>query len=234
MENNIFTRFESMIGPQALETLKTKRVAVFGCGGVGGYAIEALARSGIGQLDIIDHDVVAASNLNRQIIALHSTIGQYKVDIAKQRILDINPTCIVGTYKAFYLPENRNTFDFTKYDYIIDAIDTVSAKIDIICYAKETNTPIISCMGCGNRLDPTQLEVTDIYKTKNDPLAKVMRRELKKRHIKKCTVVCSKELPMKSTLIDETTHKKIVPSSSAFVPSVAGMIAASVVVQQLI
>lgn len=229
-----FIRLESIIGQDACNTLQTKRVAVFGVGGVGGHAIEALVRSGIGTIDIIDNDVVALSNLNRQLISLHSTIGQYKVDVMKQRILDINPDCNVHTYTTFYLPEHREQFDFSQYDYIIDAIDTVTAKIDMICYANQTHTPIISCMGCGNRLDPTQLEVTDIYKTRNDPLAKVMRHELKKRHIHKCKVVCSKELPVKSTLIDENAHKKVVPGSSAFVPSVAGTIAASVVVQYLI
>lgn len=234
MEQDPFIRTEVVIGKEGIEKLKTKHVAVFGIGGVGGYVVEALARSGIGEIDIIDNDTVALTNINRQIVATHSTLGQYKVDVAEKRIHDINPEMIVHKYTTFYLPEQRQQFDFTKYDYVVDAIDTVTAKIDMIVYAKQTHTPIISCMGCGNRLDPTQLEITDIYKTKNDPLAKVMRHELKKRHINKLKVVCSKELPMKTRYTEQGTHKRSVPGSTAFVPSVAGLIAASWIIRELI
>ena len=165
MSQEPFIRTEVVLGKQNIEKLKKKRVAVFGIGGVGGYVVEALARSGIGEIDIIDNDTVAMTNINRQIVATRSTIGQYKVDVAEKRILDINPEAIVHKYTTFYLPEKRQEFDFSKYDYVVDAIDTVTAKIDMVLYAKQTKTPIISCMGCGNRLD----------KTKNDPLAKVMR-----------------------------------------------------------
>ena len=234
MNENPFIRTQLVIGEEGLEKLRNKRVAVFGVGGVGGYVVEALARCGIGEIDIIDNDTVALSNINRQIVATHSTIGQYKVDVAEKRIHDISPETIVHKYTTFYLPEKRNEFDFSKYDYVVDAIDTVTAKIDMVLYAKQTKTPILSCMGCGNRLDPTQLEITDIYKTKNDPLAKVMRHELKKRHINKLKVVCSKELPVKTHHTEEGVHKRSVPGSTAFVPSVAGLIAASWVVRELI
>ena len=176
--SNPFIRSQLVLGEEGLKKIANARVAVFGVGGVGGYVIEALARCGIGEIDIIDNDTVAESNINRQIIATHSTIGEYKVDVMEKRIKDISPDTIVHKYTTFYLPENRDTFDFTNYDYIVDAIDTVTAKIDMICYAKSVKTPIISCMGCGNRMDPTQLELTDIYKTKNDPLAKVMRHDI--------------------------------------------------------
>ena len=234
MSQEPFIRTEVVIGKQNIEKIKKKRVAVFGIGGVGGYVVEALARSGIGEIDIIDNDTVAMTNINRQIVATRSTIGQYKVDVAEKRILDINPEAIVHKYTTFYLPEKRQEFDFSKYDYVVDAIDTVTAKIDMVLYAKQTKTPIISCMGCGNRLDPTQLEITDIYKTKNDPLAKVMRHELKKRHINKLKVVCSKELPVKTQYTEDGVHKRSVPGSTAFVPSVAGLMAASWIVRELI
>lgn len=234
MIENPFIRTELVIGKEGLEKLSQKRVAVFGIGGVGGYVVEALARCGIGEIDIIDNDTVSITNINRQIVATHSTVGQYKVDVAERRIKDISPNTIVHKYTTFYLPEKREEFDFKQYDYVVDAIDTVTAKIDMICYAKSVKTPIISCMGCGNRLDPTQLEITDIYKTKNDPLAKVMRHELKKRHINKLKVVCSKELPIKTHYTEEGSKKRSVPGSTAFVPSVAGLIAASYIIQKLI
>lgn len=232
--SNPFIRSQLVLGEEGLKKIANARVAVFGVGGVGGYVIEALARCGIGEIDIIDNDTVAESNINRQIIATHSTIGEYKVDVMEKRIKDISPDTIVHKYTTFYLPENRDTFDFTNYDYIVDAIDTVTAKIDMICYAKSVKTPIISCMGCGNRMDPAQLELTDIYKTKNDPLAKVMRHELKKRHINKCKVVCSKELPVKTHYTEQDSKKRSVPGSTAFVPSAAGLICASYIVRELI
>ena len=231
---NQFSRTELLLGHEGMEKLSKARVAVFGIGGVGGYTVEALARSGVGTLDLIDDDKVCLTNINRQIIATHSTIGEYKVDVMEKRIKDISPDTIVHKYTTFYLPESRDAFDFTKYDYIVDAIDTVTAKIDMICYAKSVKTPIISCMGCGNRIDPTQLELTDIYKTKNDPLAKVMRHELKKRHINKCKVVCSKELPVKTHYTEQDSKKRSVPGSTAFVPSAAGLICASYIVRELI
>lgn len=215
-----------LIGSEGLEKLKHSHVLVFGVGGVGGYVVEALTRSGIGEISIVDNDHIVPSNINRQIIALHSTLGLAKVEAFEKRMKDINPDIIVHTYQTFYLPENRDAFDFTKYNYVVDAIDTVTAKIDIIQACTEKKVPVISCMGCGNRLDPSKLEVTDIYKTKNDPLAKVMRHELKKRNIKKCTVVCSSELPLK-------TNSRT-PGSSAFVPSCAGLIAASVIARHLL
>ena len=191
-----FIRTELMLGHSAMEKLKKSHVAVFGVGGVGGYAVEALARSGVGSLDLIDNDVVAESNINRQIIATTKTIGKSKVDVAKERVLDINPDIEVNTFKTFYTPESASDFDFSKYDYIIDAIDTVTGKIELVMQANATNTPIISSMGAGNKLDPTAFEVSDIYKTSICPLARVMRRELNKRHIKKLKVVYSKEKPI--------------------------------------
>lgn len=231
MENQ-FSRLELLIGENALEKLKQSRVAVFGVGGVGGYTIEALARSGVGTLDLIDNDKVNITNLNRQIIALHSTLGQFKIDVAKKRILDINPNAKVNTYNVFYMPETSLMFDFSKYDYIIDAIDTVSGKIELVMQANKHNIPIISSMGAGNKLNPTEFEVSDIYKTSVCPLAKVMRAELKKRKIKKLKVVYSKEIPFKS---DKTFEKgKRIPTSNAFVPSVVGLIIASEVIKDLI
>ncbi len=224
-----FLRTEMLIGADALGKMKKSRVAVFGVGGVGSYTVEALARSGIGTLDIIDNDTVNVTNINRQIIALHSTIGRYKVDCAKERILDINPSAKVNTYKTFYLPENADEFDFTQYDYIVDAIDTVTAKIDIIVKATELGIPVISSMGTGNKLDPAQFEVTDIYKTEGCPLARVMRRELKARGVKKLKVVYSKEKPQKCGEEDG----KPIPASISFVPSVAGLIIAGEVIKDL-
>jgi tRNA A37 threonylcarbamoyladenosine dehydratase len=236
-----FVRTELLLGAQALETLRGSRVCVFGVGGVGGYVVEALARSGVGHLDIVDNDDVAKSNLNRQIIALHSTIGKSKVDVARDRILDINPDVQVTVHKCFYLPETAAEFDFISYDYVVDAIDTVTAKIDIIMKCKEVGTPIISSMGTGNKLDPTKVQVTDIYKTEIDPLAKVMRRELKKRGIRKLKVVYSNEEPIKpdqalvQAELDATDSvRRSIPGSTAFVPPVAGLVIAREVVMDLI
>jgi tRNA A37 threonylcarbamoyladenosine dehydratase len=218
-----YERTERLLGTEAVDKLKNSRVAVFGAGGVGGFAIEALARAGIGQIDIFDHDTVSESNRNRQIIALKSTVGRVKVDVFAERIADINPECKVEAHRVFFLPETADQFDFRKYDYIIDAIDTVSGKIALICKATEEETAIISCMGAGNKLDPTAFLVSDIYQTSVCPLAKVMRRELKKRGIKKCKVVYSKEMPQK--------HRE--PGSVSFVPSVAGLILAGEVIKDL-
>ena len=234
-------RTKLLLGAQALEKLSGSRVCVFGVGGVGGYVVEALARSGVGAIDIVDNDSVAVSNINRQIIALHSTVGKDKVDVARDRILDINPECKVTCHKCFYLPKNSSEFEFDKYDYVVDAIDTVTAKIDIIMKCKELVVPIISSMGTGNKLDPTKVQVTDIYKTEIDPLAKVMRRELKKRGLKKLKVVYSNEEPIKpdpeeirAELESSGSSKRTVPGSTAFVPPVAGLVIAREVVMDLI
>lgn len=238
-----FSRTELIFGKAAMDKLRSSRVAVFGIGGVGGYAVEALARSGIGALDLIDSDIVCLSNLNRQIIATHSTIGKYKVDAAQDRIYDINPHCKVTTYKTFYLPETANQFDFTDYDYIIDAIDTVTGKLTLIVNAKAAGTPIISSMGAGNKTDPTAFEVADIYETSVCPLAKVMRYECRKRGIERLKVVYSKEPPIQPseealTAYRETAAdnnpRRTVPGSSAFVPPTAGLIAAGEVIKDLI
>ena len=228
-----FVRTEAMLGSDTVEKLKNARVAVFGIGGVGSYTVEALARAGVGALDLIDSDAVAMSNINRQIIATHSTVGRDKVEVAKERIADINPSCVVRTYKTFYLPENAGDFDLSVYDYIVDAIDTVSGKISLVMGATAVGTPIISSMGTGNKLDPTRFEVADIYKTSVCPLARVMRTELKKRGIKKLKVVYSKEEPvaLKSTLEDSV--RRSVPASVSFVPSVAGLIIAGEVIKDI-
>lgn len=231
---NQFSRTELLIGNEGLEKLAKSRIAVFGAGGVGGYVIEALARSGVGSIDIIDNDKITLTNLNRQIYALHSTIGKYKVDVAKERMIDINPEITVNAHKIFYTPETSSQFDFKKYDYVIDAIDTVSGKIELVMQAKITNTPIISSMGAGNKLNPALFEVADIYKTSVCPLAKVMRQELKKRGVKKLKVVYSKEIPVKPPESPEQTSKKRIPASNAFVPSVVGLIIAGEVIQDLI
>lgn len=272
-----FERTKILLGDESMKRLSECRVAVFGVGGVGGYVCEALARSGIGQIDLIDNDRVCYTNLNRQIIALNSTIGRYKVDVMADRIRDINPDCIVNVHKTFYLPpearsmkqlsvstnasdtdrnkgqtENGNAsddtdkkitgekFDFATYDYVVDAIDTVTGKIGLIVECSEAGTPIISSMGAGNKLDPSAFEVSDIYKTSVDPLARVMRRELKKRGIRKLKVVYSKEEPIKPKKksgetddISNGASKKAVPGSVSFVPSVAGLIVASEVVKDL-
>ena len=218
MENQ-FARTEALLGVEAMERLKESRVAIFGVGGVGGYVAEALARSGVGAIDLIDRDKISITNLNRQIIALHSTVGKWKVEVMKERILDINPDCKVKVYPCFYLPENSKDFDFTMYSYIVDAVDTVTAKLQLVMEAKKAGTPIISSMGAGNKLNPASFEIADIYQTSVCPLAKVMRRELRKRGVESLKVVYSKEEPVKINTS--------VPASTAFVPSVAGMIIAS-------
>lgn len=240
---NEFSRTELLIGQAALEKLQNSRVAIFGVGGVGGYVCEALVRSGVGHFDLIDNDTVSLTNINRQIIALHSTIGKLKVDVMKERMLDINPDVDVLVHPCFYLPETADQFDFSNYDYVVDAIDTVTGKIEIIVQADAHQVPVISSMGAGNKLNPVMMEVSDIYKTSVCPLARVMRRELKKRHIKHCKVVYSKEKaiqPSQASLekyvadSEENFTKKSIPGSTAFVPSVAGLILASEVIKDLI
>lgn len=235
MENQ-FVRTQMLFGKDAMEKLSHSKVAIFGVGGVGGYTAEALARSGVGELHLIDNDTVCLSNLNRQIIATHTTLGMKKVDAAKARLLDINPNIKVVTHDIFFLPENSDCFDFSIFDYVVDAIDTVSGKIALVEKAEEAHTPIISSMGAGNKLNPQMLEVTDIYKTSVCPLARVMRRELKKRNIKKLKVVYSKEEAM--TPIDlwadnSDNQRRQVPGSNAFVPSVAGLIIAAEVIKDI-
>lgn len=227
------SRTEMLLGKEAVELLKTKRVIVFGVGGVGGYTCEALARSGVGQIDLVDNDTVSLSNINRQIIALHSTVGRYKVDVMKERIFDINPEIKVNSINMFFVPENSGAFDLSKYDYVIDAIDTVSGKIELAVLSQRAGVPIISSMGAGNKLDPCAFKVSDIYKTSVCPLARVMRTELKKRGIKKLKVVYSEEKPI-SREIDEKERGKRTPASIAFVPSVVGLIVASEVIKDLI
>lgn len=228
-----FSRTELLVGAEGIERLRNSRVAVFGIGGVGGYVVEALARSGVGTLDLIDNDKVSLTNLNRQIIAMHSTIGRYKVDVAKKRVLDINPAAVVNTYRIFFVPETAADFDFHAYDYVVDAIDTVTGKIQLIVQADSACTSVISCMGAGNKMDPTAFRVADIYQTSVCPLAKVMRRELKKRGIRKLKVVYSEEVPIEVKAAAETEKKRI-PGSNAFVPSVAGLIIAGEVVRELL
>ena len=245
---NQFSRTELLLGKDAMERLAKARVAVFGVGGVGGYTVEALVRSGVGAIDLIDNDTVCLTNLNRQIIATRSTIGRDKVDVMRERILDINPDCKVTVHKCFYMPENKDDFDFSLYSYIVDAVDTVTAKIQLVMQANECNVPVISSMGAGNKLNPAAFEVTDIYKTSVCPLAKVMRRELKKRNVKKLKVVYSKEEPIKpvedevadyrntdcNTDVEHISEKRrALPGSNAFVPSVAGLIIASEVIKDL-
>lgn len=226
-----FVRTRNLIGDVAMEKLANARVAVFGVGGVGGHVVEALARSGVGAIDLIDSDTVAMSNINRQLIATLSTVGKYKVDAMKDRIADINPDCKVEAIRCFYLPETKDDFDFSQYDYVVDAVDTVTAKLQLVCEAKEKNVPIISSMGAGNKLNPAMFEVADIYKTSVCPLAKVMRRELKKRGITDLKVVYSKEEAIKPA---NSKGEERVPGSTAFVPSVAGLIIASEVIKDLI
>lgn len=228
-----FSRTELIFGEEAMKKLANARVAVFGVGGVGGFAVEALARSGVGALDIIDNDTVALTNLNRQIIALHSTLGEYKVDVAAKRVLDINPEIKLKAHKTFFTPETADEFDFSEYDYVIDAIDTVTGKIELVMKAKAANTPIICSMGAGNKLDPTAFEVADIYKTSVCPLARVMRYELKKRGVKHLKCVYSKEQPITPLPTDEASGKRKTPGSCAFVPSVAGLIIAGEVIKDL-
>ena len=239
------SRTERLIGEENTEKLKNARVAVFGIGGVGGYTVEALARSGVGHLELIDYDTIAESNLNRQVVATRDVIGREKVEVMKERILSINPEAEVVVHKCFYLPGNKDEFDFLKYSYIVDAVDTVTAKLTIIEEAKKAGVPVISSMGTGNKLDPTAFEVADISKTSVCPLAKVMRRELKKRGISHVKVVYSKEEPRTSLLKDKpadriadgmdegNARKKIPPASIAFVPSVAGLIIAGEVIKDI-
>ena len=235
--NEQFIRTRMLLGETAVEKLHKARVAVFGIGGVGGYTVEALARSGVGQLDLIDHDTVSVSNINRQILATHSTVGMLKVEAARQRILDINPDCVVRTWPMFYLPETAGEFDFTAYDYIVDAIDTVTGKLQLAQRAFEVGTPIISCMGTGNKLDPSAFQVEDISKTSMCPLARIMRKELNKRGIKHMKVVYSKEEALAPTGWEEEAAalgKRQIPGSVAFVPGAAGLILAGEVVKDLV
>lgn len=232
-----YSRTAMLLGEEAINKLQQSRVAVFGIGGVGGYVVEALVRAGIGAIDIIDNDEVCESNLNRQIIATKTTVGMAKTDAMEARILDINPECKVRKYQCFYLPETAEQFDFTQYSYVVDAIDTVTGKIQLVMQAKEAGVPIISSMGTGNKLNPTELEVTDIYKTSVCPLAKVMRRELKQRGIRKLKVVYSKEEP-RTPFAEHKEEgpnpvRRATPGSVSFVPSVAGLIIASEVIKDL-
>ena len=229
--SEIFSRTELMFGSEAMQKLSKSRVAVFGIGGVGGYVAEALVRSGVGAIDLIDNDTVNESNINRQIIALRSTLGQYKVDVMKSRIADINPDCKVMVHRLFFMPDTVNQIDFSQYDYVVDAIDTVTGKIEIIMQAKSLDIPVISSMGAGNKTDPTKFEVTDIYKTSVCPLARVMRREMKSRGVKSLKVVYSTEQALHT---DNTGGGKPIPASNAFVPSVAGLIIAGEIVKDLI
>ena len=229
----MFSRTTMLIGEEAVEKLKRARVAVFGVGGVGGYAIEALARAGVGAIHLIDNDRVSESNINRQIIALHSTVGRLKTDVMKERLLDINPQMDVRTHNVFFLPENADEFDFSQYDYVVDAIDTVSGKIALIERAKKANVPVISCMGTGNKTNPSAFVVADIEKTSVCPLARVMRRELKKRGISGVKVVYSTEEP-KNESAEKSETGKPVPASISFVPPVAGLLLASAVIKDLI
>lgn len=246
---NQFSRTELLFGNEAMKQLSQSHVAVFGIGGVGGYTVEALARSGVGIFDLFDDDKVCLTNINRQLIATRKTVGKFKVDVMKERILEINPQAIVNIHQTFYTPEVADQYDFSEYTYIVDAIDTVSAKIELVLRANKCNVPIISCMGAGNKLDPTKFEVTDIYKTSVCPLAKVMRKELRVRRVKKLKVVYSKELPKKP--IEDTTNscknhcicppdvqrkctdRRQIPGSTAFVPSVAGLIIAGEVIKDI-
>lgn len=238
---NPFSRTTLLLGEENMRRLKDCRVAVFGIGGVGGYVCEALVRSGVGEFDLIDNDTVSITNLNRQIIALHSTVGKYKTEVMKERMLDINPEVQVHIHNCFFLPENANEFDFTVYDYVVDAVDTVAAKIALVLKAQESGVPIISSMGAGNKLDASAFQVTDIYKTKVCPLARVMRTELKKRGIRKLKVVYSEEPPICVSAADEevihrekeNTGKRSIPGSIAFVPSVVGLMIAGEVVRDL-
>lgn len=247
---NQFSRTELLFGKEAMDKLQNSRVAVFGIGGVGGYVCEALVRSGVYHFDLIDDDQVCLTNLNRQIIATRKTVGQYKVDVMRERILEINPDADVSVYKCFFLPENADEFPFEEYDYVVDAVDTVTAKIELVMKAQEKGVPIISSMGAGNKLDPSAFKVADIYKTRVDPLARVMRREMKKRGVKKLKVVYSEEDP-KRPIEDmavscrnnricppgaqhKCTERRDIPGSTAFVPSVAGLIIAGEVIKDLI
>lgn len=231
---NQFSRTELILGKENMAKLQKSRVAVFGIGGVGGYVVEALVRSGLGAIDIIDNDIISLTNLNRQLFATHKTIGRYKVDVAAERIAEINPNCLVNSYKTFFLPNNKDEFAFSRYDYIVDAIDTVTAKIALVIAAKESKTPIISSMGTGNKIEPTMFELADITQTSICPLAKVMRKELKKRGIEHLKVVYSKEKPhTPSKTIEEDSQKRSIPGSTSFVPPVVGLIIAGEVIKDL-
>lgn len=248
MKQNI--RFEMLIGPEGLEKLRQARVAVFGLGGVGGYVVEALARAGVGALDLIDNDRVALSNLNRQIIALHSTIGLTKVAVAAARVHDIDPEIRIQTFQTFYLPDTRDQFDFACYDYVVDCIDTVTAKLDLVLQCRAVGTPIISALGTGNKLDPSKLELADIYDTAVCPLARIMRKELRRRGVAHLKVVYSREEPIPPLFQPEPeeaanmlptnapeafgNNRRSVPGSSPFVPPAAGLLIASAVVQDLL
>ena len=233
MEQSQFLRSEMILGSNSTDVLEGKNVILFGLGGVGSYTAEALARSGIGRLTIVDNDTVSVTNLNRQLCALHSTVGLPKVDVVKARILDINPDCSVTAVQKFYLPENSSEFSLESYDYIADAIDTVSAKIDLAVKSQELGIPLISCMGTGNKLDPARFTVSDIFKTSGCPLCRVMRNELKKRGVKKLNVVWSPEEPVKPLQTDENSGKRQTPASLPFVPPVAGMIMAGKIITDL-
>lgn len=246
---NQFSRTELLLGKDAMERLKNARVAVFGIGGVGGYTVEALARSGVGALDLIDDDRVCITNINRQIIATKSTVGKYKVDVAKERVLDINPDCVVRTYKTFFMPDTKDQFDFSEYDYVVDAIDTVTGKKEIILCAKAAGVPVISSMGAGNKVNPAAFEVADIYETSVCPLARVMRNICRKNGIDKLKVVYSKEKPIRPTddmsvscrahcvcppgTVRKCTERRDIPGSAAFVPSVVGLIIAGEVIKDI-
>lgn len=236
-----YSRTRLLLGAEGLTKLRNARVAVFGLGGVGGYVAEALARSGIGQMDLIDDDTINLTNLNRQVLALHSTIGMSKVEAAKKRIMDIDPTIQVRTFETFYLPESAAQFDFSSYDYVIDAIDTVTGKLELIAQAKNAGVPVISCMGTGNKIDPTGFRVSDISKTRGCALARIMRKECAKRGIKGVKVVWSEELPLETQMTPEEfaeaqregSSRRALPGSTAFVPGVAGLIMAGEVVRDL-
>ena len=246
---NQFSRTQLLLGQDGMDRLANARVAVFGVGGVGGFTVEALARSGVGAIDLIDDDKVCLTNINRQIIALRSTVGKYKVDVAAERLRDINQNIQVNTYKTFYMPDTAHQFDFSQYDYVVDAIDTITGKMEVVMQALKAGTPIICSMGAGNKLDPTAFRVADIYKTSVDPLARVMRHELRKRGIKKLKVVYSEEPPMRP--VDDMasscrtncicppgaehkcTERRDIPGSNAFVPSVVGLIIAGEVIKDL-
>ena len=232
-----FSRTEMLLGEEAMERLQKARVAIFGIGGVGGYVCEALVRSGIGAFDLVDNDRVALSNLNRQIIATHATVGRYKTEVMKERMLDINPDVDVRVHECFFLPENAGDFPFSEYDYIVDAVDTVTAKIELILQAQKHGVPVISAMGAGNKLDPSRFRVADIYETSICPLARVMRRELKKRGVDHLKVVFSDEPPLTPRPAHEkaqtSSTRRSTPGSTAFTPSVCGLIIASEVVKDL-
>lgn len=233
MEHSQFLRSEMILGENSTDNLKNKNVILFGLGGVGSYTAEALARAGIGKITVVDNDVVSVTNINRQLCALHSTVGKPKVEVIKERILDINPQCEVTALQLFYLPENSAEFRLEQYDYIADAIDTVSAKIDLAVKSQELSIPMISCMGTGNKLDPSRFTVSDIYKTSGCPLCRVMRTELRKRGIKKLNVVWSDEVPVKPAETDENTGKRQTPGSLPFVPGAAGLIMAGKIILDL-